>query len=191
MDAAAGDARLAIGILRMAAGKADRENHERIIGNILLDAAEDARAQIRQKGLNSLTPHQRIVYNIVREHGPVGSSEIHERYTEEVDDLRTKRTICTYLLKMAQYNLLAAEGLRMGLNEVVDALERAKQLLEDGETGPAQDSLSWQYADDDAEIQLGKACAMLGTCRQLRQGTNNYVNEALRPLPQRATDGSE
>ena len=27
----------------------------------------------------------------------------------------------------------------MGLNEVVDALGRAEQLLEDGETGPAQD----------------------------------------------------
>ena len=64
----------------------------------------------------------------------------------------------------------------MGLNEVVNALERAEQLLEDGETGPAQDSLSWQRADDDADIQLGKACAMLGTCRQLRQGTNNYVS---------------
>jgi Cdc6-like AAA superfamily ATPase len=109
-DAAAGDARLAIGILRTAAGKADRENHERITDDILLDAAEDARAQIRQKSLNSLTPHQRIVYDIVREHGPVGPSEIHERYTEEVDGPRTKRTICTYLSKIAQYNLLAAEG---------------------------------------------------------------------------------
>ena len=64
----------------------------------------------------------------------------------------------------------------MGLNEVVDALEHAEQLLEDGETGPAQESLSWQRADDDADIQLGKACAMLGTCRQLRHGTNNYVS---------------
>jgi len=64
----------------------------------------------------------------------------------------------------------------MGLTEVVDALERAEQLLADGDTGPAQDSLSWQRATDDADIQLGKACAMLGTCRQLRQGTNNYVS---------------
>ncbi|OVE82933.1 hypothetical protein [Natronolimnobius baerhuensis] len=64
----------------------------------------------------------------------------------------------------------------MGLNEVVDALERVERLLEDGQTGPAQDSLSWQRASDDADIQLGKACAMLGTCRQLRQGTNNYVS---------------
>jgi hypothetical protein len=49
-------------------------------------------------------------------------------------------------------------------------------LLEDDEAGPAQDSLPWQRADDDADIQLGKACAMLGTCRQLRQGTNNDVS---------------
>jgi hypothetical protein len=64
----------------------------------------------------------------------------------------------------------------VGLADVVDSLERVEQLLEDGETGPAQDSLSWQRAGDDADIQLGKACAMLGTCRQLRQGTNNYVS---------------
>jgi len=96
-DAAAGDARLAIGILRTAAGKAGRENHERITDDILLDAAEDARAQIKQKSLDSLTPHQRVVYDIVREHGPIGPSEIHERYSEDVDDPRTKRTIRTYL----------------------------------------------------------------------------------------------
>ena len=64
----------------------------------------------------------------------------------------------------------------MGLRDVVDTLERVEQLLADGQTGPAQDSLSWQRAGDDADIQLGKACAMLGTCRQLRDGTNNYVS---------------
>lgn len=64
----------------------------------------------------------------------------------------------------------------MGLSDVVATLERVEQLLEDGQTGPAQDSLSWQRPTDDADIQLGKACAMLGTCRQLRQGTNNYVS---------------
>jgi len=109
-DAAAGDARLALGILRTAASTADRENRDRITDDILLDAAEDARAQIKQKGLDSLTPHQRVVYDTVREHGPLGPSEIYVRYTEEVDDPRTKRTIRTYLSKMAQYNLLEAKG---------------------------------------------------------------------------------
>ncbi|WP_123538219.1 hypothetical protein [Halosimplex salinum] len=64
----------------------------------------------------------------------------------------------------------------MGLSDVVDALDRVEQLVEDSETGPVQDSLSWQRDGDDADIQLGKACAMLGTCRQLRTGTNNYVS---------------
>ena len=109
-DAAAGDARLAIGILRTAASKADRENQERITNDILLDAAEDARAQIKQKSIDSLTPHQRVVYNIVRDHEPLGPSEIHDRYTEKVDDPRTKRTVRTYLSKMVQYNLVDAEG---------------------------------------------------------------------------------
>jgi orc1/cdc6 family replication initiation protein len=109
-DAAAGDARLAIGILRTAASKADRENYDRITDDILLNAAEDARAQIQQKSLDSLTPHQRVIYDIVRDHGPVGPSEIHDQYTEEVDDPRTKRTVRTYLSKMVQYNLLEADG---------------------------------------------------------------------------------
>ena len=62
----------------------------------------------------------------------------------------------------------------MGLEDVVDTLDHVESLLADGETGPVQDSLSWQQTDPD--IQLGKACAMLGTCQQLRQGTNNYVS---------------
>jgi len=109
-DAAAGDARLAIGILRTAAGRSNRENHERITDDILLDAADDARAQIKQRSLDSLTPHQQAVYDIVRDHGPLGPSKIHERYTETVEDPRTKRTVRTYLSKMAQYNLLEATG---------------------------------------------------------------------------------
>ena len=109
-DAAAGDARLAIGMLRSAASTADRENYDRITDDILVDAAEDARAQIKQKSLDSLTPHQRVVYDVVRDHGPLGPSEIHERYTEDVDDPRTQRTVRTYLSQLAQYNLREAEG---------------------------------------------------------------------------------
>lgn len=47
---------------------------------------------------------------IVRKYGPIGPSEIHGSYMEEVDDPRTKRTVQTYLSKITQYNLLEAEG---------------------------------------------------------------------------------
>jgi len=109
-DAAAGDARLAIWILRTAASEADREDEERITNEMLLDAADDARAQIRQTSLDSLTPHQQTVYGIVHEDGPLGPGAIHERYRDAVDDPRTKRTVRTYLSKMVQYNLLEAHG---------------------------------------------------------------------------------
>ena len=109
-DAAAGDARLAIGILRTAASTADRESREQITDAILLNAAKDAQAQIKQRSLDSLTPHQRAVYDIVREHGPLGPGTIHAQYTETVEDPRTKRTVRTYLSKMEQYNLLEAVG---------------------------------------------------------------------------------
>ncbi len=109
-DAAAGDARLAIGILRTAASRADRENHDQLTDDVLRAAADDARAQIRQRSLDSLTPHQRVVYDIIREHGPLGPGDAYERYLDEVEEPRTKRTLRTYLSKMTQYNLLAAEG---------------------------------------------------------------------------------
>lgn len=64
----------------------------------------------------------------------------------------------------------------MGLEDVVEAVKTVERLLQDGEMGPVQDSLSWQRPGDDADIQLGKACAMLGTCRDLRHGSNNHVS---------------
>ena len=109
-DAAAGDARLSIGILRTAASTANRENHDHITDEMLTNAAMDARTQIRQKSLDSLTPHQRIVYDIIKDDGPLSPTEIHDQYVDEVEDPRTKRTIRTYLSKMSQYNLLEANG---------------------------------------------------------------------------------
>lgn len=109
-DAAAGDARLAIGILRTAAKTADRENYDRITDTLLTEAGRDARSQLRQKSLDSLTPHQRTVYDIIVDQGPLGPGEIYEEYVETVEEPRTKRTVRTYLSKMTQYNLLRAAG---------------------------------------------------------------------------------
>jgi len=109
-DAAAGDARLAIGILRTAASTADRENHDVITDSLLDDAADDARTELRQKDLESLTRHQRVVYDIIDDCGPAGPSEIYDHYVEQVEDPRTKRTVRNYLSKMGQYNLLTADG---------------------------------------------------------------------------------
>jgi orc1/cdc6 family replication initiation protein len=109
-DAAAGDARLAIGILRSAASSADRADADHITDEIIRDAIGDAKDQLRQKNLDSLTPQQRLVYTIVREHGPLSPGEIYERYQAEAEDPRSKRTVRNYLSKMDRYNLLTASG---------------------------------------------------------------------------------
>jgi len=108
-DAAAGDARLAIGILRTAAGKADRENNEQITDEMLQEAA-DARAQIRQKSLDSLTPHQRIVYEIIREQGSLGASGDPRAVHRAGRRAANKTDHSNPISKMTQYNLLEAEG---------------------------------------------------------------------------------
>ncbi|WP_330633598.1 Cdc6/Cdc18 family protein [Halocatena halophila] len=109
-NSAAGDARLAIGTLRSAASAATRENRDRIVDELLQQAATDAQDQLHQRSLDSLTPHQQSVYAIVREHEPLSPGSIYDRYTDRVDEPRTKRTVRTYLQKMVQYNLLVADG---------------------------------------------------------------------------------
>jgi orc1/cdc6 family replication initiation protein len=109
-DAAAGDARVAIGILRTAARKASRHGQESITDDVLADATPEARDRLQQKDLDSLTPHQRVVFDVVAERGPAGSSEVYDVYCDEVDDPRTKRTVRSYLSKMVQYNLVRATG---------------------------------------------------------------------------------
>ena len=55
-DAAAGDARVAISILRSAARKAQRENAERITSGLVQSAIPTAREEVRRKTLDTLNP---------------------------------------------------------------------------------------------------------------------------------------
>lgn len=62
----------------------------------------------------------------------------------------------------------------MGLENVADVLERV-ELLMSTDNASVQPSLEGLHGD--ADIQLGKACALLNTCRELRYGDNNYVSQ--------------
>lgn len=125
-DAAAGDARLAIGILRTAASRADRQGDETITNECLLTAAENAQAKIRKKSIDSLTPDQRKVYEVVRDEGALSPKEIYENYSDSVEDPKTLRTVRSYLMKMAEYNILDATG---------TSRDREYQVADDAFTG--------------------------------------------------------
>jgi orc1/cdc6 family replication initiation protein len=108
--AAAGDARDAIGILRSAARNAEHDGADTIQDAHIETAIPEARATIRQKSLEKLTDHQRVVYDILAEDGPLSPQELYAEYQSAVDDPRTKRTLTNYLGKLDQYNLIESEG---------------------------------------------------------------------------------
>ncbi|USZ67383.1 orc1/cdc6 family replication initiation protein [Halorussus salilacus] len=109
-DAAAGDARVALSILRTAARQAHR-NYEPEITDEIVDASiPRARAERHQKDVETLKPHQRTLYEIIEEHGEISPSDLYEEYKSRMDDPKTDRTVRNYLSKMDQYDVIEAEG---------------------------------------------------------------------------------
>ena len=111
-DAAAGDARVAIGILRNVAEYATRDGLERITTRDIREHVPIARREVRQKTISSLNPHQRVLLELLVEHGELGMSDLYPKYEDAVDDPYVTRTIRTYLNKMVHYNLVEIEGKR-------------------------------------------------------------------------------
>lgn len=109
-DEAAGDARVAIGILRAAAQNAHQIGVETITDDLVDNVVCNVRDRIRQKNVEKLDEHQSVLYEIIDQHEPIAPGELAERYRERVDDPRTDRTLRNYLTKMERYNLVRAEG---------------------------------------------------------------------------------
>ncbi|WP_290817972.1 Cdc6/Cdc18 family protein [Halovivax sp.] len=113
-EAAAGDARVAIGILRSAARRAQTRGREELSGELLAEAIPDARTAIRRKTVESLLDHQRVLYDLVDEAGEIAPGELYERYEAYVDEPKTRRTLRNYLTKMVHYDLIEAVGEKRG-----------------------------------------------------------------------------
>ncbi|WP_458209160.1 hypothetical protein [Haladaptatus sp. NG-SE-30] len=109
-DAAAGDARVAIGILRNAARRADQAGTDQITTEIVREAVPDGRHEVRQKTIDQLNAHQRALYEILDEEGELNPGELYELYQEQVDEPKTNRTVRNHLQKMEHYRLVIAEG---------------------------------------------------------------------------------
>jgi Cdc6-like AAA superfamily ATPase len=110
-DRVAGDARTGVEMLHQAARRARAKGHEFIREQDIADAEPVARAELRQKTLSQLTRHQRVVYEVLTDDGgalPIG--EIETRYRERVSDPRSTKTLRRYLRKLAEYNLVDADG---------------------------------------------------------------------------------
>lgn len=113
-DAAAGDARVAIGILRNAARQAQRDGLDAIPMDVIEEAIPEAKTEMRQADLDRLNPDQRVLYDIIRDAGEIGPGELYEAYEKQVEDAKSKRMVRNYLNKLQHYNLVDAEGQTRG-----------------------------------------------------------------------------
>lgn len=109
-DAAAGDARVGLSILRSAARRADKQGAGRITTDHIQAAIPEARREVRSKNLDSLRQDQRLLLDILADAGELSPSVLYERYTDRVDDPRTRRTMRSWLQKLTHYNLVEATG---------------------------------------------------------------------------------
>jgi orc1/cdc6 family replication initiation protein len=109
-DAAGGDARVGLSILRSAARQADQESVERLSDDHVEAAIPEGRNEVRTKNLNTLRSQQRDLYEILVDAGELAPKELYDCYCERVEDPRTKRTMRSWLQKLAHYDLVAASG---------------------------------------------------------------------------------
>lgn len=109
-DAAAGDARVAIAVLRNAARRAEQSDREAITADVVNDAVPEGRREVRRKAVEQLHPHQRALYEILDETDELSPGDLYEEYASRVDEPKTKRTVRNYLSKMSRYGLVVAEG---------------------------------------------------------------------------------
>jgi orc1/cdc6 family replication initiation protein len=109
-DVAAGDARLAIQVLRNAAQIAEANGTEQITTAEVEEAVPEAKLEIRHQAVQKLTPHQRVVYDIVSDAGEVAPPDLYSTYEARVEEPKTNRTVRNYLQKLEHYNLVQTEG---------------------------------------------------------------------------------
>uniref|UniRef100_UPI00300EE657 Cdc6/Cdc18 family protein n=1 Tax=Halovenus sp. HT40 TaxID=3126691 RepID=UPI00300EE657 len=109
-EAARGNARDGISMLRSAARHAEQAGREQIHEGDIDEAIPAARAELRQKSLDRLTSDQLAVYEVLRESGEIMPKEITSAYRQRVDEPKSKRTVRKYLRKLEQYNLIESAG---------------------------------------------------------------------------------
>lgn len=109
-DAAVGDARVAIGILRTAAKQASQNAEDAISEDVVRGVIPEAKAEISQKSLEKLTQDQRVLYTIISEAGEISPGTLYQEYRERVESPKSDRMVRNYLSKLVHYNLIEAVG---------------------------------------------------------------------------------
>lgn len=107
---AAGDARVAIGILRRAVRTAHAESSTAITSEMIERVTPEAKTEIKQKTVDRLTTPQQLLYDIIEEHGAISPAALYKAYDERAADPKSQRMVRNYLSKLEHYNLICSTG---------------------------------------------------------------------------------
>ena len=113
-NAAAGDARSAIEILRWTAEIAERVNQPKITSKTVEKSIPPEEYGPRNRYAANLSGHRRTIYEIVSEHTTITPSDLYSAYRERVDDPRSDRTVRKYLSNLQRRELIVKEGKNRG-----------------------------------------------------------------------------
>ncbi|MFB6180921.1 MAG: Cdc6/Cdc18 family protein [Candidatus Nanohalobium sp.] len=107
-----GDARIAIGILRSAAKRAQNQGKGQITRKIIQEAVPEAKTNNKEKNIEKLNKHQKKLYEIINKEEEIRPGDLYEEYREEISekDAKSNRMLRKYLKKMDHYNLIKSEG---------------------------------------------------------------------------------
>ena len=81
-----------------------------ISAELVDDAEPAARQEVQRKSLDTLTPHQRALYDCIQENGEMEPAAVSLGYPERVNDPRPDRTVRNHPQKLARYDLIRIEG---------------------------------------------------------------------------------
>ena len=109
-DLAAGDARVAIALLRRAAKSVLDSGERTLTADSVKEITEEAHVEVRQYNVRNLGTHQRLLYEIINEHGELRAGTLHERYEQRAQDPKTRRMRRRYLDSLQRYDLIKASG---------------------------------------------------------------------------------
>ncbi|WP_049984842.1 orc1/cdc6 family replication initiation protein [Halobellus rufus] len=113
-DLAAGDARLAIALLRRAAKEAEAEGQDYLSPGLVAAVSDSATAEVHERNIALLSTHQRLLYEIIAKAGTVGAKELRLTYEAEASRPESPATRRRYLDSLERYGLIKQRGSTRG-----------------------------------------------------------------------------
>jgi Cdc6-like AAA superfamily ATPase len=109
-DLAAGDARLAIALLRRAAERAETEGLDSLSPGLVEAVSDSATTEVHDRNVALLSTQQRLLYEIISESGRISAAELHSRYEERSSSPKARSTRRRYLSSLERYGLIEQHG---------------------------------------------------------------------------------